>query len=74
MEHANLPQPGHPHKLSHSAKMKIVREATKTPVNTLKEFKASAAEMGETQQLLLGSSQELYGRVAKRKPLLKKAD
>lgn len=48
MEHANLPRPGHPHKLSHHAKRTIVNEATKTPMNILKEFKAWAHEIGET--------------------------
>ena len=38
----NLPRAGRPHKL---------REATKTPMTTLKELQASAAEMGETHLL-----------------------
>ena len=50
-----------------------MREATKTPVTTLKEMKASAAEMRETlhsatvAQVLHQS--KLDGRVAKSKPL-----
>lgn len=46
-----------------------MRETTKTPPTTLKEFKSSAAQMGGTvcaQQLLLGF-------FTKRKPLLNKA-
>lgn len=54
-----------------------MREATKTPMTTLKELKASAAEMGETLHTTTVArvlhQSKLYGRVAKRKPLLKKA-
>ena len=47
-----------PNKLSDRARTKLVREATKTPMTTLKELKASLAEMGETLciQMLHGSS------------------
>ena len=44
----NLPRAGRPHKLSDRARRRLVREATKTPMTTLKELQASAAEMGET--------------------------
>src|SRR4029434_6793126 len=44
----NLPRAGRPHKLSDRARSRLVREATKTPMTTLKEFQASAADMGET--------------------------
>ena len=44
----NLPKAGRPHRLSDFARRKLVREATKTPMTTLKELQASAAEMGET--------------------------
>ena len=43
----NLPRVGRPHKLSDRARRRLVREATKTRMTTLKEFQASAAEMGE---------------------------
>ena len=49
----NLPRAGRPHKLSDRARRRLVREATKTPMTTLKELQASAAEMGETLQQLL---------------------
>ena len=68
----NLPRAGRPHKLSDRARRRLVREATKTPMTTLKELQASAAEMGETlhtttvAQVLHQS--KLYGR----EPLLKK--
>src|SRR4029434_6953188 len=41
----NLPTAGRPHKLSDRARR---REATKTPMTTLKELQASAAEMGDS--------------------------
>src|SRR4029434_8311483 len=44
----NLLIAGRPHKLSDRARRRLVREATKTPMTTLKELQASAAEMGET--------------------------
>src|SRR4029434_5129037 len=44
----NLARAGRPHKLSDRARRRLVREATKTPVTSLKELQASAAEMGET--------------------------
>ena len=53
-----------------------MREANKTPMTTLKELQASAAEMGETLHTTTVAwflhQRKLYGRVAKRKPLLKK--
>src|SRR4029434_1109475 len=44
----NLARAGRPHNLSDRARRRLVREATKTPMTTLKELKVSAAEMGET--------------------------
>ena len=44
----NLPGARCHHKLSDLARRRLVREATKTPMATLKELKASAAEIGET--------------------------
>lgn len=54
----------------------IVRETTKTPKTPLKVLQASTGEMGETEQIrtvfwVLNQS-KLYGRAAKRKPLLTK--
>src|SRR4029434_882749 len=63
----NLPRAGRPHKLSDRARSRLVREATKTPMTTLKEFQASAADMGETVARVLHQS-KLYGR----DPLFKK--
>ena len=51
----NLPRADRPHKLSDCARRRLVREATKTPMATLKELTSSAGEIGETgetQQLL----------------------
>ena len=55
-----------------------MNESTKTPMTTLKEIKASAAELGETLYTVTTAPQvphqsELCGRVDKRKPLLEKA-
>ena len=73
----NLHKAGHPHKLSDRARGRPLREATKTPMTTLKELKASAADMGETLHTttiarVLHQS-KLNGSVVKRRPLLKKA-
>ena len=43
----NLPRAERPHKLSDPARRQLVRGTTKTPMTTLKELKASTAEMGE---------------------------
>ena len=54
-----------------------MREATNTPITTLKESNASAAETGETLHTTTVARilhlSKLYGRMAKRKPLLKTA-
>ena len=44
----NLPRIRPPHKLKDRERRKLVRESTKTPITTLSELKASAAEMGGT--------------------------
>src|SRR4029434_3303293 len=68
----NLPRAGRPHKLSDRAGRRLVREATKTPMTTLMELQASAAEMGETLHTTTVAralhQSKLYGR----EPLLKK--
>ncbi|MGH0162753.1 UNVERIFIED_CONTAM: hypothetical protein FKN15_064569 [Acipenser sinensis] len=73
---ATLPREGRPPKLSDQVRRALVREATKRPMVTLKELERSTAEMGET---LHGTTitrtlhkAGLYGRVVRRKPLLKK--
>ncbi|XP_029999680.1 E3 ubiquitin-protein ligase RNF181 isoform X2 [Sphaeramia orbicularis] len=70
---ANLPRAGRPHKLSDRVKRRLVRKATKSPLTTLKELKATAAEMGETVHMTTVArvlrQTELYGRVAKRNTL-----
>src|SRR4029434_3851052 len=72
----NLARAGRPHKLSDRARRRLVREATKTHMTTLKELQALTAEMGETLHTTTVArvlhQSKLYGRVAKRKPLLKK--
>ena len=69
----NLARAGRPHKLSDRARRRLVREATKTPMTTLKELQASAAEMGETLHTTTFArvlhQSKLYGR----EPLLKKS-
>ena len=78
MTRLNLPKPGHHHKLNDRARRRLVKEATKTPMTTLKEIKASAAELGEMLHNVTTFSQavhqsELCRRVDKKKPLLKEA-
>ena len=62
----NLARAGRPHKLSDRARRRLVREATKTPMTTQKELKASAAEMGETLHTTTFArvlhQSKLYGR------------
>ena len=57
---------GRPHKLSDRARRRLVREATKTPMTTLKELQASAAEMGKTLHTTTVArvlhQSKLYGR------------
>lgn len=48
----------------------MVREATRTPLTTLKELQAAAAELRETVQTTVLA--KLYGSVAMGKLLLKK--
>ena len=42
----NLPRTGLPHKLSDQAR-RLMNEASKTPMTTLKKLKPSGADMGE---------------------------
>ncbi|MGH0117532.1 UNVERIFIED_CONTAM: hypothetical protein FKN15_038052 [Acipenser sinensis] len=72
----NLSRTGRPQKLSIRARRALVREATKRPRATLKELQSSTAELGDTVHAATIArvlhQTGLYGRVAKRKPLLKK--
>ena len=43
-----LPRSSLPHKLIDCTRRRLVKEATKTPMTILKEFKNTAAEIGET--------------------------
>lgn len=44
----NLPRTGRPQKLSDRTRRRLLRENTRRPVTTLKVFKASHAQIGET--------------------------
>ena len=71
-----LPRAGRPAKLSNRGRRAFVREVTKNPVVTLTELQSSSVEMGEPSRRTTISAalyqQGLYGRVARRKPLLSK--
>src|SRR4029434_6380345 len=69
----NLPRAGCPHKLSDRARRRLVREATKTPMTTLKELQASAAEMGETRHTTTVAWVLHQSKLHGREPLLKKS-
>ena len=67
---------GHPSKPDGQARRRLIREATNRPIATLKELHAFMAKIEcvhvtKIYQALLKSG--LYGRVARRMPLLKKA-
>ena len=71
----NLPREGHPPKLMNQARRSLIREATKRPNITLKELQSSTAEAGvfvhrTTLRRTLHRA-GLYGRVARKKSLLK---
>ena len=71
-----LPRTGCPTKLSNWERRTLVRKMTKNPMTTLTELQSSLAEMGEptgrpTVSAALHKSR-VYGRVARRKPLLRK--
>ncbi|KAJ8346665.1 hypothetical protein SKAU_G00280660 [Synaphobranchus kaupii] len=72
----NLPRPGRPAKLSNRGRRALAREVSRNPRVTLTELQRILVEMGEpfrrsTIQAALRQS-GLYGRVARRKPLLSK--
>ncbi|KAG2457768.1 TC1A transposase, partial [Polypterus senegalus] len=71
-----LPRAGRPSKLSNRGRRALVREVTKNPMVTLSELQRSSMERGEPSRRTTISAaihqSGLYGRVARRKPLLSK--
>ncbi|KAG2456946.1 TCB1 transposase, partial [Polypterus senegalus] len=71
-----LPRAGRPSKLSDRGRRALVREVTKNPMVTLSELQMSSGERGEPSRRTIISAaihqSGLYGRVARRKPLLSK--
>ena len=71
-----LPRSGCLTKLSNQARRTLVREVTKNPMITLPEPQSALAEMGEPARRTIISAalhkSRLHGRVAGRKPLLRK--
>ena len=69
-----LPRAGHPTKLSNWGRRALVREVTMNPMVTLTELQSSSVEMGEPSRRTTISAalhqSGLYGRVARRMPLL----
>ncbi|KAG2463360.1 TCB1 transposase, partial [Polypterus senegalus] len=71
-----LPRAGQPSKLSDRGRRALVREVTKKPMITLSELQRSSVEREEPSRRTTISvaihQSGLYGRVARRKPLLSK--
>ncbi|KAG2462209.1 TC1A transposase, partial [Polypterus senegalus] len=71
-----LPRAGWPSKLSNRGRRALVREVTKNPMVTLSELQRSSVERREPSRRTTISAaihqSDLYGRVARRKPLLSK--
>ena len=71
-----LPRSGRPPKLSSWASRKLVRDVTLKPTMTLRDLQSSVSEMGVSVHTSTISRSlhkaGLYGRVARKKPLLKK--
>ena len=71
-----LPRKGRPSKLSAQTRRRLVREATERPTITLKELQSSVAGSGVmVHQSTISRGLHntgLYGRMARKKPLLKK--
>ena len=69
-----LPRPGRPAKLSNRGRRALVREVKKNPKLTVAELQRCSREMGEssTKSTITAALHQsgLYGRVARRKPLL----
>uniref|UniRef100_A0AAZ3SUY4 Transposase Tc1-like domain-containing protein n=1 Tax=Oncorhynchus tshawytscha TaxID=74940 RepID=A0AAZ3SUY4_ONCTS len=68
------PRASRPAKLTNWGRRALVREVTKNPMVTLTELQSSSVEMGELSRRTTISAalhqSGLYGRVARRKPLL----
>ena len=71
-----LPRAGCPAKLGNWGRSALVREVTKNLMVTLTELQSSSVKMGESSRRITISAplhqSGLYGRVARRKPLLSK--
>ena len=71
----NLPRKGRPPKLMDQARSALIREATKRPKMTLIELQSSTAEIGVSVHRTTLSHKlhraGLYGRVDRKKPMLK---
>ncbi|XP_078264148.1 uncharacterized protein LOC144598130 [Rhinoraja longicauda] len=71
-----LHRAGHPAKLSNWGRRALIREVTKNPMVTLTELQSSSVKKGEPSRRKTISAalhqSGLYGRVARRKPLLSK--
>jgi len=71
-----LPRSGHPSKLDGRARRTLIREATKRPKATLKDLQGFMAGTGQSVHMTTISQAlhkaGLYGRVARKKPFLKK--
>ncbi|KAL0176414.1 hypothetical protein M9458_028744 [Cirrhinus mrigala] len=69
-----LPRAGHPAKLSYRGRRALVREVKKNPKITVAELQRCSREMGEScrKSTITAALHQsgLYGRVARRKPLL----
>ncbi len=69
-----LPRAGHPAKLSYRGRRALVREVKKNPKITVAELQRCIREMGEScrKSTITAALHQsgLYGRVARRKPLL----
>uniref|UniRef100_A0A671VMH4 Tc1-like transposase DDE domain-containing protein n=1 Tax=Sparus aurata TaxID=8175 RepID=A0A671VMH4_SPAAU len=69
-----LPRPGRPAKLSNRGRRALVRQVKKNPKITVAELQRCSREMGESSTKSTNTAalhqSGLYGRVARRKPLL----
>ena len=72
-----LPRSSRPSKLDDQARRRLIREATKRPIANLKELRAFMVKTGHCVHVTTISQalhkSGLSGRLARRKPLLKKA-
>ena len=71
-----MPRSGRPSKLDDKTRRRLMREATKRPMSTLKELHAFMVKTDHCVHVTISQAlhkYSLYGKVATRKPLLKKA-